>query len=65
MKKIVVEFIFPVAIEYENEMDLRDAIKHVKEIKHGMISAGSTNFEYNTKRPRILQCMEEYNGKAK
>lgn len=59
MKKIVVEFIFPVAIEYENEMDLRDAIKHVKEIKHGMISAGSTNFEYNTRRPRLLQHVVE------
>lgn len=52
--KQTIEFIFPVTIEYENDMDLRDAIKHVKEIKHGMISAGNTNFEYNTKRPRLL-----------
>jgi hypothetical protein len=54
MRKTI-EFVLPVVIKYETAKDLRDAIKTVKQnTKIEMISAGDTNFEYKSKRPKQL-----------
>ena len=54
MKKTI-EFVLPVRIEYTTEKDLREAIRQVRQNLHTeMISAGDTNFEYKSRKPRLL-----------
>lgn len=61
MKKTLM-FLLPVEIEYDDKLSLLDAIKQIQEFRTEVISAGMTNFEYKSKRPRLLK---EDHGRTK
>jgi len=55
MKKKTIELVVPIMIKYETAKDLQDAISEAKRsVKLRVWSAGVTNFEYESKRPRLL-----------